>query len=97
MGPEHLGKNKNALRRRKEASVPPCSPSPLPPPRYCRRLAATADAAHPECPRAALYIIAALPNVKDAAIFQLVRGTYISTVKRLAPAGEPGVCRRRRA
>lgn len=70
---------------------------PFPPPRYRRRLAATANAAHPECPRAALYIIAALPNVKDAAIFQLVRGTYISTVKRLAPAGEPGVCRRRRA
>ncbi|PRW45179.1 lactation elevated 1 [Chlorella sorokiniana] len=53
----------------------------------CCNLAATADAAHPECPRAALYIITALPNVKDAATFQLVRSTYIATVKSLAPAG----------
>ena len=51
----------------------------------CRRLAAALDTN--ECPRAALYIIPALPNVKDAAVFQLVRATYIDTLKRLAPAG----------
>ncbi|PRW44907.1 fibronectin isoform X1 [Chlorella sorokiniana] len=50
-----------------------------------RRLAASPDPI--ECPRAALYIIPALPNVKDAAVFQLVRSTYIATVKSLAPAG----------
>jgi hypothetical protein len=49
-----------------------------------RRLAAAGDRT---CPRAALYIIPALPNVKDAATFELVRATYIDTVKRLAPAG----------
>ena len=40
-----------------------------------------------ECPRAALYIIPALPNVRDAPYFELVRATYINTVKSLAPAG----------
>ena len=57
---------------------PPSAASP-------RRLAATPGTT--ECPRAALYIIPALPNVRDAAVFQLVRSTYIDTVKRLAPAG----------
>ena len=50
-----------------------------------RRLAATAATA--ECPRAALFIVPALPNV--AATFQLVRTVYIDTVKGLAPAGAP--------
>lgn len=62
--------------------------NPVPPPcrwPLARRLAAIPDTT--ECPRAALYIIPALPNVRDAATFQLVRATYIDTVKRLAPAG----------
>ena len=53
--------------------------------RFSRRLAATAGSL--ECLGAALYIIPALPNVRNAAVFQLVRATYIDTVKRLAPAG----------
>lgn len=57
--------------------------SPRPP--SCRRLTASVD--DPSCPRAALLIVAALPNVRDAARFQLVRATYIDTVKRLAPTG----------
>ena len=65
---------------------------PCPP---LRRLAAAGDTT--KCPRAALYIIPALPNVRDAATFKLVRATYIDTVKRLAPAGalacaSGGVC-----
>ena len=55
--------------------------------RRCRRRLAATAAADPSCPRAALYIIPALPNVKDAGVFQLVRAMYIDTVKRLAPAG----------
>ncbi len=69
--------------------------NPVPPPcrwPLARRLAAIPDTT--ECPRAALYIIPALPNVRDAATFQLVRATYIDTVKRLAPAGAFGLsCR----
>ncbi|PRW20326.1 heat shock 90C isoform B [Chlorella sorokiniana] len=49
-----------------------------------RRLAAISD--NTECQQAALYIIPALPNVRDTATFKLVRATYIATVKALAPA-----------
>ncbi len=58
-------------------------------PPSCPRLAAAGDGAATSCPRAALYIIPALPNVRDAATWQLVKATYIDTVKRLAPAGAP--------
>lgn len=55
---------------------------------HCRRRRVAAAASRdPTCPRAALYIIPALPNVKNAAVFALVRATYIETVKKLAPAG----------
>lgn len=50
-----------------------------------RRLAAAGD--NPTCPRAALFIVPALPNVRDAATFQVVRATYVNVVKRLAPTG----------
>ncbi|KAI7845333.1 hypothetical protein COHA_001174 [Chlorella ohadii] len=50
-----------------------------------RRLAAAGD--ETACPRAALYFVPTLPNVRSAATWQLVKAQYIATVKRLAPAG----------
>ena len=56
----------------------------LPPP-LCRLQARRVSTT--ECPRAALYILPALPNVKSEQTWSLVKSTYIETVKKLAPAG----------
>ena len=65
---------------------PPAGLAVTPPsPRlYCCRPAAIS----PDCPRAALYIIPTLPNIKTVAQFEAVRATYVATVLKLMPPGE---------
>lgn len=65
---------------------PPAGLAVTPPsPRlYCCRPTAIS----PDCPRAALYIIPTLPNIKTVAQFEAVRATYVATVLKLMPPGE---------